>query len=116
MKKQILSLQQDVEEALHQITEALSLAGLRVLRSFDLQSACAPLHTPCPHHVVAPCSCQLVVLLVYDWRSRPHSMTIHGYDGHCQIALIESPHYPDEDEFSETLLVALKAGLPVGLV
>lgn len=116
MNKQILSLQLDVEEALRQITEVLTFAGMRVMRSFDLQSACAPLHTPCPHHVATHCSCQLVVLLVYDWRSRPHSMTIHGYDGHCQIALIESPDCPGEEEFSETLLIALKAGLPVGLI
>lgn len=113
MGKEMLSVARDAKEVIPWITDALTRAGFCALRSFDLQSACAPYRSPCPHHRTVPCSCQLVVLMVYDWNSQPHAVTIHGCDGYSQIGLIESPGHSVDEQFTETLLLALEAGMPV---
>ncbi len=65
------------------LTEALTRRGYRVERSFDLRSA---LHShsgcTCPHHGTEQCTCEYMVLFVYDEIkvSTPVVIIAHGRD------------------------------------
>jgi len=88
--EKILTIEAPADEIVPTLMDAFRALGLRVNRSFDLQSAGAPHHLPCPHHGTIPCSCQLVVLMLYDWEGKQHSLTIHGSDGQSEITLINA--------------------------
>jgi hypothetical protein len=90
----ILTLAQSHEGALLDVTSRLRSDRLKVVRSFDLQSACAT--SPgqlCPHHREEACDCQLVVLLVYADDGAPVSLIAHSNDGLTQFGL---GIFPDE--------------------
>jgi hypothetical protein len=64
------------------ITQRLTLLGLVVRSSFDLQVAkSVHLGCDCPHHGTEQCDCQIVVLLVYDQDEGPVSLVVHSQDG-----------------------------------
>jgi len=77
------------------VAERLSLdlgaAGLRVTRSFDLQSARQALRdpesSPCPHHGTADCTCQYVVLLVDAGVGPRLTLVAHGHDGETHLSI-----------------------------
>lgn len=93
--------QMDSEAAIRQIRNGLTAQDLRVVRSFDLKSACASYpDLTCPHHNDGPCDCQLVVLLVYGSAGAkagaPASLVVHSRRGQTEIDLVDSPdHRPD---------------------
>jgi hypothetical protein len=83
----------------------LTRRGFRVVRSFDLRSALAPLTAhvdcECPHHGTAKCTCQFVVLLVYGDPSAepalslskgsggaPVVITTHSQDAQAQVQIV----------------------------
>jgi hypothetical protein len=76
------------EETIAQVISLIRGAQLDVLRTFDLKSACAcgP-DNVCPHHGVAPCDCQLTVLLVYGSYEGPVMLTGHACDGRIWFSL-----------------------------
>ena len=85
------------ETAAQAATETLTRRGFRVVRSFDLRSALAPLTAhvdcECPHHGTAKCTCQFVVLLVYGDPSAgsggaPVVITAHSRDAQAQVQLV----------------------------
>ena len=93
------------ETAAQAATEALTRRGFRVVRSFDLRSALAPLAAhadcECPHHGTAQCTCQFVVLLVYGDPSTepalslskgsggaPVVITAHSRDAQAQVQIV----------------------------
>jgi len=85
------------EPAAQAATEALARRGFRVVRSFDLRSALAPLAAhadcECPHHGTAQCTCQFVVLLAYGDPSTgsggaPVVITAHSRDAQAQVQLV----------------------------
>jgi len=85
------------ETAAQAATEALTRRGFRVVRSFDLRSALAPLAAhadcECPHHGTAQCTCQFVVLLVYGDPSAgsggaPVVITAHSRDAQAQVQIV----------------------------
>ena len=85
------------ETAAQAATEALARRGFRVVRSFDLRSALAPLAAhadcECPHHGTAQCTCQFVVLLAYGDPSTvsggaPAVITAHSRDAQAQVQLV----------------------------
>jgi hypothetical protein len=85
------------ETAAQAATEALARRGFRVVRSFDLRSALAPLAAhadcECPHHGTAQCTCQFVVLLIYGDPSTgsggaPVVITAHSRDAQAQVQLV----------------------------
>ncbi len=80
---------QDCEAVIAQAQRRLAEGGYRLVRSFDLQSACAshPDMT-CPHHGDAPCDCQLVVLLVYGESGPPASLVIHSHRGQTDVGVV----------------------------
>ena len=88
----LLTLAQSHEEAISDVTLNLRSNGLQVVRSFDLQSACASYPGQlCPHHQEEVCDCQLVVLLIYGGVSQPVSLIAHSNDGITQIGLGQFP-------------------------
>jgi hypothetical protein len=93
------------ETAAQAATEALARRGFRVVRSFDLRSALAPLAAhadcECPHHGTAQCTCQFVVLLIYGDPSTepalslskgsggaPIVITAHSRDAQAQVQIV----------------------------
>lgn len=66
------------------LTDALNQRGYRVERSFDLRSA---LHShnqcTCPHHGTEKCTCEYMVLFVYEEISTTPPVVIiaHGRNG-----------------------------------
>lgn len=74
-------LRQSCDEAVNWASCKLEQNGFQTVRTFDLQAArLAHLDCPCPHHGIAQCNCQMVVLLVYKGNSAPVTMVVHGTD------------------------------------
>lgn len=87
-----LSLALPCETAIRVVTGCLNAQGMKVVRSFDLRSACATFpDNVCPHHGTSPCDCQLVVLLVYGKQPGPASLVMHGHRMQTEIQLAVSP-------------------------
>jgi len=105
----------DCETVIRQVTQNLETAGLRVVRSFDLRSACASFaDNVCPHHGTAPCDCQLVVLLIYG-AGAPVSLILHSHRGQTELQWDEAPHARPGPVGQAFILRAMngKAGLPL---
>jgi hypothetical protein len=81
----------DCGRAAERLSRELGAAGLRVTRSFDLQSARHALRDPescpCPHHGTADCTCQYVVLLVDAGGGSPLTLVAHGHDGETHLSI-----------------------------
>jgi len=98
----------DCETVIHQVTQNLEAAGLRVVRSFDLRAACTSFAgNVCPHHGNAPCDCQLVVLLVYAVGSAPASLILHSHRGQTEIQWDETPEGRPPPELREFIRMAI---------
>ena len=83
-----LALNQSREQAEAWVKEKLTLAGFRVVPTFDLQVArSAHPECPCPHHGTDDCNCHLVILLVYGKQEDPATLVLHGQDGKTWISL-----------------------------
>ncbi|MGA9533677.1 MAG: hypothetical protein WBR18_13250 [Anaerolineales bacterium] len=78
---------------------------LAVIRSFDLQTARGriqdPASCPCPYHGSERCTCQYIVLLVYDGEAEPASIVVHGHDRWTQIAIEEQAESQARDWLSQ---------------
>ena len=83
----------DCEVAAALVTDRLELLGMYIQRSFDLRTAACVSHPEeaCPHRGSVPCTCQLVVLLVYGTDGPPVSLVAHGYDGCTWFRLVQDP-------------------------
>lgn len=89
---ELLTLQTDSQVAVERSVRQLELAGLQVMRSFDLKVArAAHIGCTCPNHGTELCDCQMVVLLVYGQDGPPATLVVHGHDGQTQIAIVETP-------------------------
>ncbi|GAB4577453.1 MAG: hypothetical protein Fur0022_01840 [Anaerolineales bacterium] len=98
----------DGETVIRQVMQNLAAAGLRVVRSFDLRSACASFtENVCPHHGTTPCDCQLVVLLVYGIGVAPVSLVLHSHMGQTELQWDETPEARPSPEQKEFILQAL---------
>jgi len=105
----------DCETVVRQVTQNLEGTGLRVVRSFDLHSACASFtDNICPHHGTAPCDCQLVILLIYG-AGAPVSLTLHSHRGQTELQWDEAPDARPSPEWQAFFLKALdgEADLPL---
>lgn len=84
-----------LDAATARVTNQLTEANLLVVRTFDLQSACAPRGSePCPHDGIAPCSCELVVLLVYGRAPHPVALVAHGHENQTWVSIVDTPDQP----------------------
>ncbi|NIS81059.1 MAG: hypothetical protein GTO14_12815 [Anaerolineales bacterium] len=106
----ILSVGICVDETVPALEKALGAMGGHVFRSFDLQSACAAHHLTCPRHGEIPCSCQLVVLMVYASDGRQFSLTVYGSEDQSEIAITKA----DQDlieQIKDSILHAFKTAI-----
>ena len=104
----LLSLKLDSEEAVEKVIRRLSDDGLRVVRSFDLQTArSAHTNCECPYHGTGQCDCQMVVLLVYDQQGQPLTLVAHGQDGQTHFALVDTLHKHPDQHLKTTILQSL---------
>jgi hypothetical protein len=103
----IMTDAQSYEETVARVIALIRDAKLDVLRTFDLKSACAcgP-DNVCPHHGVAPCDCQLTILLVYGPYDGPVMLTGHACDGRIWFSLGYSA-LPQTEPSLQTVLTRL---------
>ena len=102
----------DGETVIHQVIKNLEAAGLQVVKSFDLRSACAPFNdNVCPHHGAGPCDCQLVVLLIYSPGIPLVSLILHSHRGQTELQWDEAPETRPDLESQAIILRALEAGV-----
>ena len=101
----------DSAPVVRELTENLSAAGLRVVKTFDLHAACATLtDNICPHHGTEPCDCQLVVLQVHGIRTAPVSLIVHSHRGRTDLQWDDAPGFPPDPEGRALILRALDGG------
>jgi len=91
-----LILEQPCDAAIDWVVRQIGSAGLRVVRTFDLQVArCnqidAHANCPCPHHGTDQCDCQMVVLLIYENDRQPLSIVAHGHDEQTWFSVVDTP-------------------------
>ncbi len=99
------------EQTVSALTAALTPHGYRVERSFDLRSALDnKVDCPCPHHGTVHCTCQYVVLLVYETTTLapPTLATAHECDG---ITRLHIEAGQPGGRLSPKLLTALDAAI-----
>jgi hypothetical protein len=104
----------DAGATVRQVTLQLEATGMRVVKSFDLRSACASFtENVCPHHSTSPCDCQLVVLLIYGTGALPVSLILHGHRGQTELQWDNAPEFRPGPEGRALILQALdgSAGL-----
>jgi hypothetical protein len=82
-----LIVEQNCDTALQWANQQLTGAGLRTVRTFDLQDARTGAHDcSCPHHGTEQCDCQMVVLLVYGNDKEPETLILHGSNGRTWLS------------------------------
>ncbi len=83
---------QSCGDAVNQVIQELTGAGLQALRTFDFQPAQNMLsECACPPHESAACDCQMAVLLVYQGGRHPVSLVAHGYGERTWLYLVDTP-------------------------
>lgn len=88
-----LIVEQSCDTTLQWANQQLAGAGLRTVRTFDLQDARAgSLHCSCPHHGTEQCDCQMVVLLVYGTGKEPETLILHGSNGKTWLSFAHTMH------------------------
>jgi len=108
----LFSFEQDCDQFAVDVAQQLNGSGLQVVRSFDLQVARAA-HPgyACPHHGTTACTCQLIVLLVYNRQGLSTTLMIHGSDGRSWIFLVDRPEQRVDVGQKLTVLRTLKPGI-----
>ncbi len=87
-----LTLNCSCGEALQWTSQTLTQNGLRVIQTFDLNTARHTLEDcSCPHHGTSECDCQMMVLLVYGETGGPVTLILHGYEGQTWLSLVSPP-------------------------
>lgn len=83
-----LSVNKPCHESVQWTKKQLLDVDLRVVQTFDLQTARIGVHDcSCPNHRNEECDCQMVVLLVYGLTADPATLTLHGNDGQTRFSL-----------------------------
>ncbi len=101
-------------ELLPWLRQRLSLAGLRVMQTFDLNTARMNLEDcPCPHHGTDQCDCQMIVLLVYGNAAEPETLIMHGNEGHTWLSLVNTPGQHADSALQKTIENALRTTNPL---
>lgn len=103
-----LILEQPCDEAIAWVVSQAGEAGLRVMRTFDLQAARHdPADCPCPHHGTDQCDCQMVVMLVYGDDYQPVSLVAHSHDGKTWFSLVNTPQQRADPRLEASIRQAL---------
>src|SRR5512142_422481 len=85
-------LPEDTNQVVDLLTHELPRHEIQVIQSFDLQATRA-VHAgcSCPHHGTDQCTCQLIVLLVYEGQNLPVTLVLEGRDGRTWVSLAVTP-------------------------
>jgi len=91
----VVNLNCSCEAAVRLTTSALERQGLRVARNFDLRDALSfeGVLYPCPNHGTQACTCNYVVLSVYQAADSdrpvrpPNQIVLHDREGHTRLSL-----------------------------
>jgi hypothetical protein len=111
-----LSFNYPGDKSLVWLKDRLATANLRVVQTFDLNTARHGLeHCPCPHHGTDQCDCQMVVLLVYANTTEPATLILHGNDGQTWLSLVERPGQQPGKEVTRAIQKAFEIQGPVGI-
>jgi hypothetical protein len=104
----ILTFHTDSQTIVNQSIQRLALAGLQVMRSFDLKVArAAHIGCTCPNHGTDKCDCQMVVLLIYGYEGPPATLVVHGHDGQTHIALVDTPEQRPASQLVDAIVQAI---------
>lgn len=111
-----LSINHPCGEALQWVRTQLALADLRLIQTFDLQTARLAMHDcTCPNHGTDECDCQMVVLLVYGTAADPATLIVHGYDGQTWISIANDPLQRTNSKFIHFIQQSLEINQPVSI-
>lgn len=107
-----LCIKKPARSVLAQLLTTLTTRGLKAVTSFDLQLAQAGCGScACPHHGTGNCTCQYLVLLVFDPTGPADAfgtITLHGRDDTVWLTLLSPPGRADDsDLLQKTLETAL---------
>ena len=103
-----LILEQPCGDAIDWVARQIDRAGLRVVRTFDLQVARqTQTSCPCPHHGTEQCDCQMVILLVYARECQPISIIAHGYNGQTWFSVVDTPQQHADPRLEAVIRLAL---------
>jgi hypothetical protein len=94
---------------LEALSEALTRAGFRVSRSFDLRSAMeAQGSCICPDHGTEACTCQFAVLLAYALPTgSPAVITAHSSGPATYVSFVEEPGRVMDSAAAERAMAAV---------
>ena len=98
------------ERPISRVARCLGVSGLKVVRSFDLQSsriAMGGIICECPHHGTRDCDCQVAVLLVYGENGTPATLLMHGRDRKTKFSLVNTPQNPVEPGLEALIISTL---------
>lgn len=108
----LLTLEQPCHEAVDWVIRQASVAGLQVIRTFDLHDAHPqPAYGPCPHHGSETCDCQMVVLLMYGMDFQPISLVAYTHAGITTFSLVNNPQQRVDTRLDEFLRQSLHMAL-----
>jgi hypothetical protein len=104
----LLTIFMNSDKAVNRLMDRLTADGMKVIRSFDLQSVrTAHVNCTCPHHGSDECNCQMVVLQVYDNIGTMLTVVAHGKDNSTNFALVKPPERILERKLKTKVLQAM---------
>jgi hypothetical protein len=104
-----LSVNRSCEETLQWLGACLSGAGLKMLQTFDLNTArFAVTGCACPNHGTDECDCQMVIVLVYGKVEAPAALILHGNDGQTSLSLVNTPLQHADPALQQSIEQALQ--------
>lgn len=98
----------DAETVALAASVVLAQQGFRVMRSFDLRSALAA-HADCvcPYHGTAQCTCQFIVLLVYNEVGDPVVVTAHSHSNQVRLQVVRDETTCSDPRLAAQVMAAL---------
>jgi uncharacterized protein (DUF302 family) len=104
----LLTIPAEGAQVIERLSQAFRNAGLQVFQTFDLKSARAShASTACPRHLLGPCDCQLVVLLIYAEAGQPLTLLAHSQDGKTFLNLVDQVSPESLQQIDSLLQAAL---------
>lgn len=107
-----LTLEQPCDVAVAWLMDRVNQAGLKVMRTFNLQVARhAQVICPCPHHGTDQCDCQMVVLLIYKTNIQPLTVIAHGFNNQTWFSMVDTPQQRADHRVETTVKQAVSQSL-----
>jgi hypothetical protein len=110
-KNAVLEIDAACAQLVEPLKNALNAAGYWAFQSFDLQSTRA-FHDEgcaCPHHGTQQCTCEMVVLLVYQPASDPVTVILDGRDHRTCVYITDDPGTSPPSTVIDGIIQAIRA-------